>query len=179
MTNEIQPLETVNALLIEPSAAFGVAGHPDLAVIRVGAAPEWATELDRVVAGCVVLGFRTVILQLEGAEIASSFHIACLASAWRLLIDRGGTLVLCQLSEAARRRLGELVEESQFNIFDSVEDAIEWLDTAYVPQMHKSFPRAVKCVECGAGGEVSRRGDHVCTECAVTYLVTERGELLF
>jgi len=180
MKHEVLPLETVNALLTEPSRAFGVAGHPDVAIIRLGASPhEWATELDRVVAGVLVLGFRTVVLQMNGEEISTSFQVACVASAWKLLMDRGGTLALCELSGAATQRLGNLVDTGQFNIFETVDDSIEWLDTVYVMEMHERFPRSVTCQECGSPGEVRRRGDHVCSECGFTYLVTERGELLF
>ena len=180
MKHEVLPLETVNALLTEPCKAFGAPGHPDVAIIRLGASPhDWATGLDRVIAGILVLGFRTVVLEMKEEEIASSFQIACLASAWKALLERGGTLVLCELSAAATQRLGELIDTGQFNIFETVDDSIEWLDTSFVVQMHKSFPRSVTCVECGSPGEVQRRGDHVCTECGFTYLVTERGELLF
>jgi hypothetical protein len=45
--------------------------------------------------------------------------------------------------------------------------------------MKNAFPRQVTCSECGVRSEVQRRGDHVCTGCGMTYLVTERGELLF
>ena len=180
MKHDVLPLETVNALLTDPSRAFSVAGHPDLAIIRPGAtAPEWAAELDRLAAECAVLGFRTLVLHLEGLTVSTSFEIACLVSAWKLLMDRGGTLVLCGLSEAARTRLEELVQTSQFNLFDGVDESVDWLDTGFVPQVHKSFPRAVKCTECGALGEVQHRGDHMCPDCGFTYLVTERGELLF
>jgi anti-anti-sigma regulatory factor len=180
MKHDILPLETVNALLTEPSTAFGAAGHPDIAIICLGApSQEWATELERVVGGCLVLGFRTVVLEMDRAEVSSSFQVACLASAWQHLMDRGGTLVLCRFSQAAARHLEDLIETSQFNIFDTVDESIDWLDTAFVPQVHKRFPRVVTCAECGSPGEVRRRGDHVCTECGVTYLVTERGELLF
>ncbi len=120
-----------------------------------------------------------VVLEVGESQIGSSFQVACLASAWKLLVDRGGTLALCGLSKSAHSSLQGVVETSLFNIFDTVDAAIDWLGSGFAADMEKNFPRAVKCGECGSQGEVAHRGDHVCTGCGMTYLVTERGELLF
>lgn len=179
MKHDIHSLDTVNALLTEPSTAFSVHGRTDVAIIRVGGASEWAAELDRVAAGCLVLGFRSIVLDMANTEIGSSFQVACLGSAWHLLLDRGGTLAICGVSTPALERLQGLVDTRLFNIMDTMDAAIDWIDSGFPEDVQKSFPRTVTCSECGATGEVQGRGDHLCPSCGMTYLVTERGELLF
>jgi hypothetical protein len=180
MKHELQPLETVNALVTEPSVAFGVEGRPDLAILVMRTKVEhWTEGLDSLVAGCLVLGFRNVILQMDGVGLDSSFQIACVVSAWQQLIEASGTLALCGLSAEASRRLQELVEPRLFNLFDSVDAALDWLESSFTRELTANFPRSSTCGKCGAAGTVTRRGDHMCPECGMTYLVTERGELLF
>ena len=176
----MQPLETLNALLAEPSVAYGLEGHPDVAIIDIGMqSQDWATGLDAVVRGSMVLGFRNLILNLEKVGISSSFEIGCIVSSWQLLIDREGTLCICGLSKKALADLQELTDLGQFNLFDEMESCINWLDSTFPTELKRNFPRTAKCTECNAVGEVSKRGEHVCDNCGITYLVTERGELLF
>ena len=180
MKHKVQPLETVNALVTEPSVACGVEGRPDVAVLVFQSpAQDWAAGLDAVVDGCLVLGFRKLILELKKTEISSSFLIACIVSAWQRLLANGGTLVLCGLSGTAYRRFQELIDAGLFNVHDNLDACVDWLDSRFGLELEQNFPRAVKCSECGAASQVARRGEHVCTECGTTYLVTERGELPF
>jgi anti-anti-sigma regulatory factor len=180
MKHKILPLETVNALITEPSICFGVDERPDVAALVLkSSTKEWSEGLDAVVEGCIVLGFRKIVLDLEETEISSSFVIACIVSAWQRLIESGGTLVICGLTESAYKRFQELVEPSLFNIHENLDECVDWLDYAFGPELESNFPRVVHCTACGAVGQVARRGDHLCTECGMTYLVTERGELLF
>jgi hypothetical protein len=180
MKHELQPLETVNALVTEPSVAFSVEGRPELAILVMRTKVDhWTEGLDSLVSGCVVLGFRHVILQMDGVGLDSSFQIACVVSAWQQLIDASGTLMLCGLSAEASRRLRELVEPRLFNLFDGVDAALDWVESRFERELAASFPRETKCGKCGAAGTVTRRGDHMCPECGMTYLVTERGEILF
>ncbi len=179
MRNTI-PLETVNALITAPSVAFGIEEHPDVAVLFFRSpTQDWGVGLNAVVDGCLVLGFNRIILQLEETEISSSFLIACIASAWQRLIENRGTLVICGLKEAAYKKFQELIEPRLFNVYESLDACVDWLDTGFGREIAGNFPRAAKCVECGTVGEVAKRGDHVCIECGTTYLVTERGELPF
>lgn len=180
MKHKILPLETVNTLLTEPSVAFGVEERPDVAVLVLeSATQDWGASLDSVVAGCLVLGFRKMILELEKAEISSSFLIACIASAWQRLIETGGTLVICGMSENAYARFQDLIEPSLFNIHKNLDESVDWLDSAFELELERNFPRDAKCTECGTVSQVTIRGEHVCVECGMTFLVTERGELLF
>ena len=173
------PLDTVNALVIEPSSAFGIAGRHEIAVLSVRSSENaWGAHLDNVVDGCLVLGFNRIILDLEHAKVSSSFLIACLASAWQRLISNNGTLVLYGLAPASFELLRGLVNPELFNIFDTLDDCVDWLEQEG-GELERSFPRAAQCSACGAGGQVGSRGEHLCTECGMTYLVTERGELPF
>ena len=173
-------LETVNALLTEPSHAIGVGGHPDVAVLVLkSSASHWGTGLDAVVDGCLVLGFRKIVARLDEADVSSSFHVACLASAWHRLIDNGGTLVLSNLTEEKYREFAGLIDPALFNIHATVDESIDWLDGAYETELGARLPRVVTCSGCGSSGQVSTRGEHLCTECGMTYLVTERGEISF
>jgi hypothetical protein len=179
MKNNIVPLETVNALVFAPSLAFGVEGHPDVVIIDMKSSEQdWATGLDAVVGGCLVLGFKKMILKLPEAEAFSSFVLACIATAWLRLVENGGTLVICGLSESASKRFEELAEPRLFNMHGNLDSAIDWLTSGFEIEVSQGFPRTAKCHECGTVGHVVRRGDHSCPECGMTYLVTERGELL-
>ncbi|MGA2639423.1 MAG: hypothetical protein ABSG21_00815 [Spirochaetia bacterium] len=180
MKHKIIPLETVNALVTEPSTAFGIETRPEVAILCLKTrSGDWSMELDAVVSGCIVLGFKRIILDLRDADISSSFQVACIVSAWHLLIDVGGTLLLCGLSENAHKKLQDLSESKLFNIVEDMDEGIDWLNSAFGKELKKSFPRQAKCTECGKEGRVFKRGDHVCDGCGMTYLVTERGELLF
>jgi hypothetical protein len=171
-------LETVNALLTEPSHAIGVEGHPDVAVLVLKSSNDHCgTGLDEVVDGCLVLGFRKIIARLDEADISSSFHIACLASAWQRLIDNGGTLILTNVAGKKYRHFAELIDPSLFNIHETLHESVDWLDDAYEAELAGRLPRAVTCSGCGVVGQVASRGEHLCTECGATYLVTERGEI--
>ena len=175
----IVPLETVNALVTEPSRAFGIAGRADIVVISVASPPnDWGTELDDVVDGCLVLGFNKLVLDLEQTQISSSFLIACIASAWQRLIDNDGTLAFYGLSKSADEQLRGLIDPALFNIFGSLDECIDWLESEGT-KFEGNFPRPAQCAACGVAGQVGSRGEHVCAECGTTYLVTERGELLF
>jgi hypothetical protein len=180
MKHTILALETVNALITEPSIAYGIEKCPDIAVLALKSPTlDWGAGLDALVDGCVVLGFKKIILDLKETEISSSFLIACVVSAWHRLIENGGTLVICGLSEGAYKRFQELIEPRLFNMYDNLDVCIDWLDSVFGLELDRNFPRDVKCTECGTVGQVAKRGEHLCTECGVTYLVTERGELPF
>jgi hypothetical protein len=171
-------LETVNALLTEPSHAIGVEGHPDVAVLVLKSSHvHWGTGLDEVVNGCLVLGFKKIIARLDEADISSSFHIACLASAWQRLIDNGGTLILSNVTGETYRHFAELIDPALFNIHATLPESVNWLDEAYEAELSERLPRVVTCSGCGGVGQVSSRGEHLCTDCGATYLVTERGEI--
>ena len=114
MKHTIQPSETLNALLAEPSVAFGLEGRPDVAIIDIRTqSQDWAVGLDAVVRGSMVLGFRILVLNLEKVGISSSFEIGCIVSSWQMLIDREGTLCICGLSEKALAELQELTDLGQ------------------------------------------------------------------
>jgi hypothetical protein len=179
MKYNLQPLEAAGALLVAPSVAFGIEGHPDVAILDIKSQTEnWGLDLDSVVKGCLVLGFNRIILNLADAAVSSSFVIACIASAWHNLVENRGTLVLC-MKESARKGFQELTETTLFNIYEETDACVDWLDSEFPREIRNNFPRGAKCAECGAIGQVGRRGDHVCAECGTTYLVTERGELRF
>ena len=180
MKHTMQPSETLNALLAEPSVAFGLEGRPDVAIIDIRTqSQDWAVGLDAVVRGSMVLGFRILVLNLEKVGISSSFEIGCIVSSWQMLIDCEGTLCICGLSEKALAELQELTDLGQFNLFRELDTCIEWLISTFPTELERNFPRTAKCTECSTVGEVSKRGEHVCDNCGITYLVTERGELLF
>jgi hypothetical protein len=180
MKYSILPLETVNALETEPSVAFGIEGRPDIVALSIKSPTrEWGAELDAVVDGCLVLGFKNVVLDLREAAMASSFSIACIASAWQRLIDHDGTLAMYGLAPAPYARFQELIEPSLFNVHENLDSCLDWLDSGFRLDLARNFLRIAKCGSCGAVGQVANRGDHVCTECGTTYLVTERGELPF
>jgi hypothetical protein len=180
MKHTTVPLETVTALVTEPSVALGFEEHPDVAVLALKSETgDWGSGLNAVVDGCLVLGFRKLIFQMEEAEISSSFLIACIVSAWQRLIEGGGTLVISGLSKRASARFHELIEPGLFNIHDNLDASVEWLDSAFPLELEENFPRTVRCTECGAVSQVARRGDHLCDDCGMTYLVTERGEIPF
>jgi DNA-directed RNA polymerase subunit RPC12/RpoP len=180
MTHKIVPLEAVNALVTEPSTAYGIEEFTDVAVLDIKSeTQDWGAGLDVLVDGCLVLGFTKIVLRLEQAEIASSFLVACIVSAWQRLIERAGTLVICGLTENAYKRLQELIDPNRFNIYKDIDACVDWLDSTYNRALEESFPRVVKCSECGAASQITNRGNYLCDECGRTYLVTERGELLF
>jgi DNA-directed RNA polymerase subunit RPC12/RpoP len=180
MKHTILPLETVNALVTEPSVAFGIEGRPDIAALSIKSPTgEWGSKLDAVVDGCLVLGFTKMVLDLQQAEIATSFSIACIASAWQRLINHDGTLVMYGLTPTASLRFQELIEPGLFNVHENLDACVDWLDSGFRQDLERNFPRIAKCSTCGAVGQIANRGDHVCTECGMTYLVTERGELPF
>jgi hypothetical protein len=180
MTHTMFPLEAVKALVTEATVALGTASAPETAVVCVPPGDtSWGTELERVVSGCVVLGFKSFMLDLRGGVIASSFEVGCIISAWHLLVEAGGTLVVSSLSAEAREALREQYDPSLFNIFDGIDAGLDWLESGFEDDMNKKFPRTAKCRECGEEGIVRKRGNHVCDGCGMTYLVTERGELPF
>ena len=174
------PLEAVTSLLTIPSVAFAIEGIPEATILHVGAgALDWTLGLEDAVSGCVVLGFRTILLDLEEARISSSFEMACIVSAWKLLIEAGGTLGLCCLSQESAGEFARLTEPDLFNVFDDVDHGIEWISHDFEHDLKQKFPRTAKCVECGTAGRVVKRGEHVCDGCGMIYLVTECGELRF
>ena len=174
------PLEAVTSLLTIPSVAFAIEGIPEVAILRVGAgALDWALGLEDVVSGCLVLGFKSILLDLEEASISTSFEIACIVSAWKLLIEVGGTLALCCLSPKSVEEITRLSKPGLFNVFGDVDRGIDWTSRSFEVDLKQGFPRTTKCGECGAEGKVVKRGEHVCDECGTIYLVTERGELRF
>jgi DNA-directed RNA polymerase subunit RPC12/RpoP len=180
MKYSILPLETVNALVTEPSVAFGIGGRPDIAALSIKSPTrDWGAELDAVVDGCLVLGFKKIVLDLREAEITSAFSIACIASAWQRLINHDGTLAIYGLAPNPYVRFQELIEPTLFNVHENLDACIDWLDSGFRLDLERNFPRIAKCSACGAVGQIANRGDHVCTECGMTYLVTERGELPF
>jgi hypothetical protein len=180
MKHARQPLETVTSLLTAPSAGFAVDGSPDTAILHIGPdAPGWAVGLEAATSGCLVLGFKKILLDLEEAGVSTSFEIACIVSSWKLLIDAGGTLALCGLSAASLEELKRLSEPTLFNTLRDVDAGIDWIELDYERFLVRAFPRKAKCVVCGTEGHVAKRGEHVCDGCGMIYLVTERGELQF
>jgi hypothetical protein len=180
MRHNTVSLYAVNALVSEPSTAFGVEERPDVAILCLhNPSEDWSVQLEAIVSGCIVLDLKKIILDLRDTEIATPFQIACIVSAWHLLIDVGGTLLISGLSEHADTSMRELSEPGLFNLFADVDESIDWLDTGFAEQLKANFPRTAKCSVCGTEGGVSNRGDHLCDGCGQTYLVTERGELPF
>src|SRR5271157_779137 len=165
MKHNTFPLETVNALVTEPSVAIGIDGHPDVAVlVMMSSSPHWGMGLEAVVDGCLVLGFRKIILDLKEADISSSFHVACVASAWKLLIDNGGTLVIFGLAGSRYELFRGLIDPRLFNLLDDLDGCVDWLDTGFQKELEESLPRVAKCIECGSVGQVSTRGDNISTK---------------
>jgi hypothetical protein len=174
------PLDIVNALVTIPSDAFEIEAHPDVAILCLQTHPrDWGIELEGLVSGCIVLGFKRIVLDLHAADISTSFQIACIISAWHLLIEVGGTLLLCGLTEKTHKNLYDLSELRLFNVHKDIDESIDWLDSAFAFELKRNFPRKAKCTKCGHESEVSGRGAYVCDACGMTYLVTERGELIF
>ncbi|HEY9595674.1 MAG TPA: hypothetical protein VHE79_14440 [Spirochaetia bacterium] len=173
-------LEEVNALATESTRALGVKTATDVAILCMGSKDEgWGTQLDRVVSGCLVLGYNKIVVDLEKVSLTSSFQIACLVSAWHQLVVAGGTLVLSGMTADSLAELAKELDPVLFNMSRDIEEGIEWLVTAFEQDAGQNFPRFAKCEKCGAEGKVTRRGDHVCENCGTTYLVTERGDLPF
>ena len=180
MKNKLVPLEEVNALVTEPSIALGVEGQPEVAIVCISAkGPDWSTELERVVSGCIVLGYKRILFDLRGAEVTDPFQIACIISAWHLLVEVGGTFLMSSLSDQSIETLKEQFDPKLFNIFDDIDDGISWIGFGFDQDLKQKFPRIAKCKECGTEGTVHKRGDHLCDECGMTYMITERGELPF
>ena len=180
MKRRTLPLVEINALVTEPSTSLGVEGLPDVAIISVRArGPDWSTELDRVVSGSIVLGFKKILLDLREADVMEPFQIVCIVSAWHLLVEVGGTLAMSGLSATAFDALRQEYEPDLFNIFEDMDQAIAWIDSGYEMSLKSSFPRTARCKACGTEGKVQKRGDYLCDECGMTYMVTERGELPF
>jgi len=173
-------LEEVNALATETTRAYGVASATEVAILCMGSSDEdWSTQLDRVVSGCVVLGYNRIVVDLQTVSITTTFQIACLVSAWHQLVSAGGTLVLSGMTNESLTELSKEFDPVLFNMSRDVDEGIEWLLTAFDQDAGQNFPRFARCANCGAEGEVTRRGDHVCENCGTTYLVTERGDLPF
>jgi hypothetical protein len=173
-------LEEINALATEPSKALGVERLTDVAILCIRTSDEdWSTQLDRVVSGCIVLGFVKIVVDLEGVRITTPFQIACLVSAWHQLVAAGGTLVLSGMSAQAVGELSQEFDPTLFNMSRETEEAIDWLSSAFEQDTAQNFPRFSRCTTCGAEGKVAKRGDHLCDNCGMTYLVTERGDLPF
>jgi hypothetical protein len=180
MIHKAVPLDEINALATEPSTAQGVESLPDVAILRIATAEsDWGTQLDRVVSGCLVLGYRKIVVDLQGSSISTAFQIACLVSAWHLLVAAGGTLILSGLSPEDLAELGKEFDPTLFNLSQDVDEGIDWLEAGFEEDVRQNFPREARCRDCGSVGTVARRGDHVCDDCGMTYLVTERGELPF
>jgi hypothetical protein len=180
MEYERVPLETVTSLMTSPSVAFAIEGSPDSAILHIGPdAQEWAVGLEAVSTGCLVLGFKNILLDLGEASVSTSFEIACIVSSWKLLIDAGGTLALCALSALSFEELKRLSEPALFNVFRDLDAGIDWVKRDYEEFLLHAFPRDEKCLECGTEGQVAKRGEHVCGGCGIIYLVTERGALQF
>ena len=91
----------------------------------------------------------------------------------------GGTLALCALSASSFDELARLTEPALFNVFRDVDAGIDWIAARLAGLLMRGFPRKRRCLECGTDSQVAKRGEHVCDECGMTYLVTERGELQF
>jgi anti-anti-sigma regulatory factor len=180
MKHKSIPLEIVNALVTIPSTAFEIEAYPELAILCLQThSGDWGMELESLISGCIVLGYKKIILDLKDADISTSFQIACIISAWHLLIEVEGTLLICGLTEQARKGLQKLSEPKLFNVFTDMDEGVDWLDSTFEKELKQNFPRTAECKGCGTEGDVSERGDYVCDRCGKTYLVTERGELLF
>lgn len=179
MSHTYLQLDAVNALLTEPSTALGVEADPEVAILCIqNRSGSWAIELEALVSGCIVLGFKKVVLDLGEARIATPFQTACVISAWHLLIEVGGTLLLCGVEHGYEGLVGD-TERRLFNLLPNKDEAVDWLASVFVKELEQNFPRTARCMTCGTESRVSKRGDHVCDACGMTCLVTERGELLF
>ena len=100
-----------------------IEAHPDVAILGLqNTSDDWSMQLEAIVAGCVVLDLKKIILDLRDAEITTPFQIACIVSAWHLLIDVGGTLLICGLSERANRGMRECQSRARLNLFADADD---------------------------------------------------------
>ena len=173
-------INEMSALITEPSSAIGIEALPDVAVLSIHSRDEaWASQLEGIMSGGIVLGFRKMVLDLQHASLSSAFQVACLVSAWHLLVNAEGTLAISGLSAAGKSALGDEHDPALFNLFMDADEALDWLERGFDDAIKRSLPRACRCGACGAEGKVEKRGNYLCDNCGLTYLVTEKGELPF
>ena len=85
------------------------------------------TQLQHDVEAALEKGHDVIILEMRDLKYMDSSGIGCLAAARELVVDQGAQLALIGMTAKLRRLLGIMSFLELFQVYDSIEDAIQIL----------------------------------------------------
>ncbi|HOJ49642.1 MAG TPA: anti-sigma factor antagonist [Spirochaetota bacterium] len=131
-------------------------------------------------------GYKYIIINCEKLTYVSSTGIGSFTSFNRMLIQKGGELILINMIPKVYEVFKLLGFLSFFKIFSSLDEAKQFLSggvsttttaTTTSPTGTNVFPIQADCPHCGKKLKFSKAGKFRCPNCQNIIVVTEKGDV--
>jgi anti-anti-sigma factor len=123
-------------------------------------------------------GFVRLIFQCGSLNYVSSTGIGSFTSFLKVVKPQGGDLVMLDIQPKVYEVFQLLGFSQFFNIRDSLEDSINFLNTDKPQEKPSIFPKVVSCPICYKKLKAIKAGRFRCSECKSVLAIDENGQVL-
>lgn len=122
-------------------------------------------------------GYYILMFNCEALSYVSSTGLGSFTILLKMVKMKGGDIVLAAVQEKVSEVFQILGFSQFFNLKNTVEEAIEYLQKGAGSNASQVFPRMMNCPSCSKTVQASRPGRFRCTNCKAIISIGEDGSI--
>lgn len=122
-------------------------------------------------------GYCNLMFNCEALSYVSSTGLGSFTILLKMVKMKGGDIVLAAVQEKVSEVFQILGFSQFFNLKNTTEEAIEYLQKGNTISLSHIFPKIMNCPSCGKSVQASRAGRFRCTNCKAIISISENGSI--